>query len=133
MTANEKTIARLTKALPYLKKIPTGTYFSFQWDGGLNIEADTLEKVREIRSCFRGIIWKKEFMEWSSRWTYTATTRTGVTIRITGCKEAPAACKMVEETVMEEREVPTGYTKKMVEVKRFRAICPDSEKVQISK
>jgi hypothetical protein len=132
MTANEKTITTLGKALTYIKKLPTGTYFQFAWDGGLYVEASTQDDVKKIRSCFRGVIWKKKYEEWAQRWTYTATMRTGVNIRITGCKEGPPSCKMVEETVMEEREVPLGYVKKMVEVKKVRYICPDSEKVEIT-
>jgi len=131
MTKNEKTLTTVAKSLQYLKKIPLGTYFQFAWDGSLMLEATTLEDVKAIRSCFRGIIWRKKYEEWCGRWTYEATTRTGVKVRINGCKEAPAACKMVEETVMEEREEAIGYVKKMVEVKKVRYICPGSEKVEV--
>jgi hypothetical protein len=128
MKANEKTIEVISKGLKYLKNLPQDTYFSFSWDGGLHIEGKTQEDVRNIRKAFRGVIWKKEYSEWAQSWSYSATTRTGVNIRIAGVTEGPPQCKMVEEVVMEERSVPTGYTKQMVEVKKVRYICPDGNK-----
>jgi len=130
MTVNENTIEKLTKSLRYLKNIPSGTYFCFNYAGDLSLEADTQEDVKAIRRSFRGVVWKKHFQEWSNSWQYKGRTRNGVEVVITGCKEGPPACKMVEETVMEERSVPTGYTKQMVEVKKVRYICPDGDKVR---
>jgi hypothetical protein len=133
MTKKESVLTSLTKSLRYLKNVPDGTYFNFAWDGGLQIEATTQEDVRTIRRIFRGGVWKKNYVEYSQQWEYTTKTRSGVNVRIYGVKEGPAQCKMVEETVMEEREVPAApitYVKKMVEVKKVRYICPDGNKVR---
>jgi hypothetical protein len=128
MTVNEKTISVVSEAVKLLKKIPTGTYFCFNYKGGLNLEGRTQEDVKKIRKSFRGVIWSKRFVEYAETWEYKATTRSGVEIMITGVTEGPPACKMVEEIVMEERSEPIGYTKKMVEVKRVRYICPEGDK-----
>ena len=128
MTIDEKTIAKLTATVKILNKIPHGTYFCFNYRGGINLEGRTQEDVKKIRKSFRGVIWKKRFVEYAETWEYTGTTRTGVEIMITGVTEGPPACKMVEETVMEERSTPIGYEKKMVEVKRVRYICPEGDK-----
>jgi hypothetical protein len=130
MTVNEKTIETITKSIRYLKNIPSGTYFGFNYAGSLNFDAKTQAEVRAIRSAFRGVVWKKKFIEWANAWQYTGKTRSGVEVVITGCTEGPPACKMVEETVMEERSVPVTYEKKMVEVKRVKYICPDGDKVR---
>jgi hypothetical protein len=130
MTVSETTIETITKSLKYLKKVPSGTFFCFNYNGHLSLEADTQAEVRAIRSAFRGVVWKKKFTEWSNSWQYTGKTRNGVEVVITGCKEGPPACKMVEEVVMEERSVPVTYEKKMVEVKKVKYICPDGDKVR---
>lgn len=132
MVKNEQRLEILTKSLRYLRNIPDGIYFSFAYDGGLQIEATTQEMVKEIRRSFPASTWKKNFVEYSGQWEYTTKLRTGVNVRIYGVKEGPAQCKMVEETVMEEREVaaePVRYIKKMIEVKKIRYICPDGNKV----
>lgn len=128
MTVNEKTIAALSEAMKILKKIPSGTYFCFSYEAGLNLEGRTQEDVKKIRKSFRGVVWSKRFVEYAETWEYKTTTRSGVKILITGVTEGPPACKMVEETVMEERSVPLGYEKKMVEVKKIRYICPETDK-----
>ena len=133
MTVNERTLNAITKSLKYLKNVPSGIYFCFNYAGHLSLEADTQEQVRAIRKAFRGVIWKKKFIEWNSSWQYTCKTRSGVEVTINGCKEGPPACKMVEEIVMEKREVPSEpvtYVTKMVEVKKIRYICPDGDKVR---
>jgi hypothetical protein len=130
MTTSEETINKLTKTLKALKNVPAGTYFCFSYNGNVNLEAFTQEEVRAIRSSFRGVVWKKKFVEYANSWSYTGKTRGGVEITITGCKEGPPACKMVEETVMEERKVPVTYETKMVEVKKVKYICPDGDKVR---
>lgn len=128
MTINEETISKLTATLKLLKKIPHGTYFCFSYKAGLNLEGRTQEDVKKIRKSFRGAIWSKRFVEYAEVWEYKTTTRDGVEVMITGVTEGPPACKMVEETVMEERSTPIGYEKKMVEVKRVRYICPEGDK-----
>lgn len=128
MTVNEKTIAALTAAMKHLKKIPAGTYFCFSYEAGLNLEGRTQEDVKKIRKAFRGALWTKKFVEYAEMWEYRTTTRDGVKITISGITEGPPACKMVEETVMEERSEPIGYVKKMVEVKKIRYICPETDK-----
>jgi hypothetical protein len=133
MTASDKTIEVINKALKHIKKLPHGTYFNFNYAGDLQIEARTQTEVKEIRRAFGRIVWKKEFVEWRQSWTYKGTTRTGLEVVICGVTEGPPACKMVEETVMEEREVPAApitYVKQMVEVKKVRYICPDGDKVK---
>jgi hypothetical protein len=131
MTLNEKTVDRITKSIKFLKNVPTGVYFNFDYSGGLQFEARTLAEVRKIRAAFHTRVWKKNFVEYSEQWEYTTTTSSGVNVRIYGCKEGPAQCKMVTETVMEEREVPSApitYVKQMVEVKKTRYICPEDKK-----
>jgi hypothetical protein len=133
MTINETTIATINNSLKYLKKLPKGTYFSYAYNGHLQLEARTQMEVKELRRAFGRILWKKEFVEWRQSWTYKGTTRTGVEVMITGVTEGPPACKMVEETILEEREVPSApitYVKQMVEVKKVRYICPDGDKVK---
>lgn len=128
MTIDEKTIAKLGAAMKLLKKIPEGTYFCFSYEAGLNLEGRTQDDVKKIRRAFRGAIWSKRFVEYAEMWEYKTTTRTGVKITISGITEGPPACKMVTETVMEERSEPIGYVKKMVEVKKTRYICPETDK-----
>jgi hypothetical protein len=129
MTADEKTITNLDKAMRYIKKLPPGTYFYFSHNGGLQLSATTQNDVKTIRSSFRGVIWKKRFSEYCQQWEYRAKTRTGVEVTISGVTEGPPACKMVEETVIEKRKVPVTYEEKEVEVKRVKYICPDGDKV----
>src|SRR5215471_507350 len=78
MTVNENTIEKLTKSLRYLKNIPSGTYFCFNYAGDLSLEADTQEDVKAIRRSFRGVVWKKHFQERSNSWQYKGRTRNGV-------------------------------------------------------
>jgi hypothetical protein len=129
MRVNEKSIEMITKSLHYIKKLPSGTYFSFAYDGGLQIEASTQADVRLIRSAFRGVIWKKEYVEWSERWAYKAKTRNGLPVRISGVSEGPPQCQLVEVEVIEKQRVPLTYEEKDVIVKRKKYICPEGDKV----
>jgi hypothetical protein len=133
MILKEQTVVTLNKAIRLLKNVPDGVYFNFGYDGGLQLEARTQEDVKKIRTAIRGSVWKKNFVDYSQQWEYTTKTRSGVNVRIYGVKEGPAQCKMVEEIVMEEREVPAApitYVKKMIEVKKVRYICPDDKKAR---
>lgn len=128
MKVSERTIDTIKQVIKILPKLPENTIFGFSYDASLQLEARTQEEVKQIRRCFRGLIWKKEFVEWSECWNYSTQTKGGLKIKISGVSEGPKQCKMVVETVMEERSVPIGYKKEMVEVKKTRYICPENDK-----
>ena len=103
----------------------------------VQVQASTREAVRRVRAVFPGVMWQKNRTDWSD-WEYTAIVPVrgvrrrsfgehGVKIHIYACKEAPPACKAIEEEVEVEKQVPVAFETVKVKEKRIRWECPEEK------
>ena len=95
--------------LPVLRRLPDGTWFdNGRHAGHLEVQADTLRRVRAITAALPGTVWRKTWIPDMKWWEYE-TTFEGVHIRIYGVREGPARCTAIFETRMVEKQIPVAF------------------------
>jgi len=122
MYVTKESLRSLAFMLPLLEKLPERCSVDFDGDG-VSIQANTQEQVRAVRHVFPGAtIWVKQWNE-MCQWLEYTTSIDGIAIQIYAVKEAPPACRIVEEEVEQEMEVPVTVERQMVKVVRKRLVC----------
>jgi len=64
--------------------------------------------VARVRSSFPGIVWTKKYIQGLAWWEYYATFGEW-TLRIFGCDQKPATCKMITEKKEVAKDVPIEF------------------------
>ena len=103
----------LNKAMPILREMPEGIYFDV-FTNGLKFQASTQTLVKEIRTHFRGVVWKRTYDKALGWWEYSCKWE-GWDIEIYNVKEAPAQCKAITETRTVTKKVPIAFEERQVE------------------
>src|SRR3990167_2644367 len=101
--------------MPLLRRLPANTWFdNGRTPGQLELQADTLMKLRGITASFPGAIWQKMWRKDYAWWEY-GTTWEGVHIRIYGLRDGPANCTASFETRTVEKQIPVSFETQLVE------------------
>lgn len=125
MIINQKTRELLPRLLPKLLELPEGQHFDVRFDGYLEMQCWTQAAVKAARACFPGVVWAKSYeggeLDW---WEYRGLWG-GVPVKIYACQEAPPTCRLIEEEIEVEEEVPVAWEKKPVKKVVAKWECGD--------
>ena len=102
------------KVMEIVSRLPNGIY----WDNEpskmeISFQANTLEKVREIRACFPSF-WRKDWIDSLGWWEFTGMYGEWK-IKIYACYESPKMCTPVKVKRKVVERIPTVWEEKIVE------------------
>ena len=107
--------ASLLEGIDILKALPNGTFFDTTVTG-LEFQADSQAKVKELRQCLPHVIWEKKYNSCCKWWEYCAKIN-NLTLKIYAVKENPPTCKAIYEEREVQSKVPIKFETRMIKEK----------------
>jgi hypothetical protein len=102
------------KALPLIRRLPDDTWFSVEKNGTIQLQLNTQDALKLVRSALPRAVWTKEYDQGLKWWTYR-TAIDGVAIRVYAVYEAPKTCTAIVAKRTVVKQVPATFNTVEVE------------------